>query len=203
MARLRWGADTPGTNVEARLRLVDAAEVCFRRFGVAKTTVEDIAETAQVSRATVYRYFKGRDEVLLAVLLRHAQAFLDRLGQRLAREVDVADAIVSGILYTVKSVRKDESLALLFAPEAAGLTSSVAGASEALFEISIDFLRPMLESAQANGRLRPGIEIDDAAEWLLRTILSLLTVEGPRKPSDARMKGLVTHFVLPALVTPT
>jgi len=61
----------------ARDRLLDAAEACFERSGISKTTVEDIAKQASVSRATVYRYFAGRgwhvdDQVLEAFSGRRA-----------------------------------------------------------------------------------------------------------------------------------
>lgn len=196
----RWGVDMPNGTAGARDRLIDATEACFHRFGVAKTTVEDVAETAQVSRATVYRYFTGRDELLLAVLLRHAQAFLGRLAVRLDAAADLSDAIVNGVAFTVTSVRKDDTLALLFAPEASGHTTSVAGASKALFEMSIEFLRPLLAAAQAEGRLQEGIAVDDAAEWLLRIIVSLLTMDGPRRRTEPQLKSLVRAFVVPALV---
>lgn len=200
MVRLRWGADSPGDAGEARHRLVDAAEACYHRYGVAKTTVEDVAEAARVSRATVYRYFNGRDELLLAVLLRHARVFLGRLESRLTAQPDTAEAIVDGIAYTIRSVRKDETLMLLFTPESAGVTSSIAGTSQALFELSIGFLRPMLEAAREAGQLRPGVTADDAAEWLLRAILSLISIEGPKRRTDAQTRDLVRIYVVPAIV---
>ena len=43
----------PVTTDATRERIIDAAEECFGRFGVAKTTVEDIAAAAKLSRATV------------------------------------------------------------------------------------------------------------------------------------------------------
>ena len=65
MASTRWGADTRMGVDDAVRRLIDAAESCFDHYGVAKTSVEDIADEAKVSRATVYRYFAGgRDEQL-------------------------------------------------------------------------------------------------------------------------------------------
>ena len=70
MTRLRWGDEVPADVDAARQRLLDAAETCIDRFGLAKTTVEDIATEAKVSRATIYRYFDNRDELVLAVVLR-------------------------------------------------------------------------------------------------------------------------------------
>jgi len=198
-----WRSDAPANIDEARVRLVDAAERCFRKFGVAKTTLDDIASEAGVSRATVYRYFDGgRDEIVLEVVLREARAFLNSLGRRLDREVDLAEAIAEGVLYTIASVEKSDHLALLFAPEVAGQTGSIAGASTALFELTTDFLRPLFDQARASGQLRVAVSSDDAAEFVLRMILSFLTVSGPRKRSHAKQREFVRLLVAGALVEP-
>lgn len=200
--RESWRNDSPSTLEEARGRLIDAAEACFSRFGVAKTTLEDIASQAGVSRATVYRYFDGgRDEIILGVVLREAQVFLDALQRRVERVPDLADAIVEGMLYTVAAVRKNDHLGLLFAPEAAGHTTSIAGASTALFELTTDFLRPIFEQARRQGRLREGVVAEEAAEFVLRMILSLLSVDGPRRRSDAKQRLFLRTFCAGAIVS--
>lgn len=199
MAQLRWGANAPENVDSARVRLLDAAEACFARFGVMKTTVEDVATEARVSRATVYRYFDGRDALMLGVLLRDGQRFLERLQSRLGPEISFVDSIVEGILFTVDAVRADANLSILFTPEAAGVTESVAGASEALFSLTSDFLRPHFEAARSAGQLRSRIDLDEAAEWILRTIMSLLTVRGPRARTAAEQRRYLLTFVVPAL----
>jgi AcrR family transcriptional regulator len=199
--RESWRNDAPPTLDAARDRLIDAAEACFSRFGVSKTTLEDIASEAGVSRATVYRYFDGgRDEIILAVVLREAREFLGALQRRVQREADLDDAIVEGIMYTIASVRKNEHLALLFAPEVAGQTTSIAGASTALFELTTDFLRPIFEQAVMEGRLRRGVVAEEAAEFVLRMILSLLSVDGPRRRSDAKQRQFLRTFCAGAVV---
>jgi AcrR family transcriptional regulator len=201
MLRESWRSDAPSSVDDARNRLVDAAEACFTRFGVAKTTLEDIATEAGVSRATVYRYFEGgRDEIILGVVLREGKEFLEALGRRVQREETLGDAIVEGVLYTVAAVRKNEHLALLFAPEVAGHTTSIAGASTALYELTQDFLRPIFEQARAAGQLRDGIIAEDAAEFVLRIILSLLSVAGPRTRSQAKEREFLRTYCAGAIV---
>ena len=196
-----WGSDAPTTIDAARDRLIDAAETCFTKFGPAKTTLEDIASEAGVSRATVYRYFDGgRDEIILGVVLREAKDFLEALARRAQREATLEDAIVEGVLYTVSTVRKNEHLSLLFAPEVAGQTSSIAGASTALFEITTDFLRPIFEQARAEDLVRPRVEAEDAAEFVLRIILSLLSVPGPRKRTAAKEREFVRTYCVGAVL---
>ncbi|HEX4866160.1 MAG TPA: TetR/AcrR family transcriptional regulator [Acidimicrobiales bacterium] len=201
MLRESWRSDAPTSVEGARNRLVDAAEACFTRFGVAKTTLEDIATEAGVSRATVYRYFEGgRDEVILGVVLREGKEFLETLSRRVQREETFEAAIVEGVLHTVGAVSKNEHLALLFAPEVAGHTTSIAGASTALYELAQDFLRPIFEQARVVGQLRDGIIAEDAAEFVLRMILSLLSVAGPRQRSQAKEREFLATYCAGALV---
>ena len=48
-------------------RLLSAARILFSAQGFASTTVDDIAERAEVSRATFFNYFQGKDSVLEAL----------------------------------------------------------------------------------------------------------------------------------------
>lgn len=203
MAKLRWGANAPDDTRAAREILIDAAETCFQRFGVNKTTIEDVAATANVSRATVYRYFVDRDDLILGVVLREAERFLARMSSRVDRASNFGDGLVDFAAYTLRAVRADANLALLFAPEIAGVTTSVAGASKALFSMVTEFLRPYFEAAEKAGVLRPGLDLDDAAEWTLRTILSLMTVEGPRPRTEAQLKDFLRTFLVPVLLNET
>ena len=80
--------------------LVDAAEAAFARHGL-RATIDDVAREAGVSRATVYRHVRDRDELVLAVFAREADRFLQRLRhflmvQRIGRAVHQAAAIGDG-----------------------------------------------------------------------------------------------------------
>lgn len=197
MAKGRWGAEAPSDSTAARERLIDSAEACFKRFGLAKTTVEDVAQNAKVSRATFYRYFESRDDLILAVLVREGGRFLEKLSKRLSRSTSFSDALVDGVLYTVKVVKADENLSLLFAPESAGLTTSIPGASMALFDLTEPFLRPLFEAAREAGDFREDLDFGDAAEWVIRVVLSLLTVEGSKRRSEARTAAFLRSCLMP------
>ena len=61
----------PGPLRALEERLVAAMLECIGRWGVAKTTADDIARAAGVSRATLYRAFPGGKDVAFEALLRH------------------------------------------------------------------------------------------------------------------------------------
>jgi AcrR family transcriptional regulator len=70
---------------QRRERILDAGEHVFREAGFRGTTMEAIAQTAAMSKVTLYGYFRDKDAVFLAVAERLAQRLettvLDALGQ--------------------------------------------------------------------------------------------------------------------------
>ena len=67
-----------------------------------------------------------------------------------------------------------------------------------LFEIVTEFLRPIFTRHWSC--VEPGVSVDDAAEWVVRTILSLLTVRGPRERSRDGLRAFLSRFLLPAIL---
>ena len=49
-------------------RIIEAAQKVFARYGVSKTTMNDIAREAGVARQTLYNAYQGKDEVLRATV---------------------------------------------------------------------------------------------------------------------------------------
>ncbi|MCW2944375.1 MAG: transcriptional regulator, TetR family [Actinoallomurus sp.] len=182
--------------IEIRERIVNAAEGCFARYGVGKTTVEDIAAAAGLSRATVYRSFAGgRDEVILTVILRDLRRFLDHLAGRLSREPSVPDAIVEGVIDAVAFVRGEPRVAALLTPEAAGHTqAAVVGAAENVLDLCADYVRPHFEIAQREGLLRADITVEGAVEFLFRIISSMIVM-----PREDEPREFLRTYVVPAL----
>jgi AcrR family transcriptional regulator len=70
MANLPQSVARSGRSERTRQRLLDAAGYCFAAAGYAKTTVEEIALKAGVSKGLVYHHFHGKEQILEAVLER-------------------------------------------------------------------------------------------------------------------------------------
>jgi AcrR family transcriptional regulator len=195
----RWGSHAPGGAQQARERLLDAAEACFARYGVGKTTVEDMARTAAVSRATVYRYFEGgRDEIILGVVLRETDRYLAAVEPRIASQPSLSDAMVDFVAHTVHRARAEERLGRLFTMTEAGTASRlVAEGSATIFARNAAFWEPLLD--RWADQVRPGLDARTVSEHLLRVVLSQLTVDafGPREGPELR--EYVRRYVVPAL----
>ena len=66
--------------------VLDATYLCLTRYGVRRTTVEDIAAAAGMSRTAVYRYVRSKDDAF-----RRLAARLHNRSLVLAREASTAD----------------------------------------------------------------------------------------------------------------
>jgi AcrR family transcriptional regulator len=60
-------------------RILDAAAELLLRVGYRRTTIEDVAERADVGKGTLYLHWKTREALFLAVLLRESLAAMDDL----------------------------------------------------------------------------------------------------------------------------
>ncbi|MGB6007923.1 TetR/AcrR family transcriptional regulator [Castellaniella sp.] len=58
---------TPEFLAERRTRILDAARWCFLNFGFARTSLEDIARRAVISRTLLYRMFKDKEDIFIQV----------------------------------------------------------------------------------------------------------------------------------------
>ena len=175
---LRWGAGERADMTRARERLLDAARFCYRRLGVANTSMADIAAQAKVTRPTVYRYFKTHREMLDAVLLRELNAFWLRLDGEIGHFDCFGDHLVEALLYLVRSATEGDGADFLFAPTTLphlqGLLLDPQGAAGWANH-------PVYAYAVRPGARSPA-ELPAAMEWFNRLALSCLL--RPRRGAD-------------------
>jgi len=58
----------PEKRRERRMSIVRAARDVFLRYGYRKTALEDVAQAADLGKATLYHYFEGKDDLFGAVI---------------------------------------------------------------------------------------------------------------------------------------
>src|SRR3984893_12536216 len=76
-------------------RLLDAAARLFARFGFDKTSIDEIARAAGVSKGAVYLHWPSKDALFEATLIRESEHLLDEVLERV--EADPLGGTLAGI----------------------------------------------------------------------------------------------------------
>jgi len=197
-------ATTDSTEADVRHRILDAAGACIARYGVQKTTIDDVVKRAGVARATLYKHVPGgRDEIILEVLVREGRRNTHVVLEAIARAESLQDSITDGILAAVERIQADDHLAYLFSPEIIGPASRLQGAGARLVDVTAQLVGPVIEAGRGTGQVPEDLDERDAAEWTLRIFLSLLAFEGPDGRTKAQLRAFVRRFAVEPLLVRT
>jgi AcrR family transcriptional regulator len=186
---------------DVRSTILRAAERCIQRHGIRKTTMDDIARDAHISRPSVYRYFADREELLLALLSEHSRALTERARRFIAQYPSVEDGLVEGLFYIADHGHRDEFTRFLVSIDDSEFGQRVAS-TDAFATLTGEFWDPFLDAAEGRGELRPGLDRHDVHVWLGQVGLVLMGLLEREPESDpATLRNLVRSFVVPAFVT--
>jgi len=181
--------------------LVEAARTCIARWGLRKTSLDDIAREAGVGRATVYRVFPGGKDRLVEVVVCHeAGRFFHLMHAELAAADTLEDLLVTGVTSTLRLLADDDVLAAVIRHEPELVLPHFAFHQLGrVLDLAVVLCRPHLE------RFLPASDVRPAAELLARVVLTFgFRPSAWVDPSDpASIRRLVSTYLLPALTTST
>ena len=141
----RWGDDRAILDdEEARRRILDAAGRCIVRRGNTQFRMGEVADEAGVSRSTVYRYFPGRDDVLLGLMLTRVDNALGDLVRSLPAPDDPVRSVPEMVLARVESVDGNPLNEALFAAESTAVATALEKGSEPIVELLLRHYGPLL-----------------------------------------------------------
>src|SRR5215211_6369939 len=87
-------------------QILDAALDAMTTFGLARLSLADVAKRANLSRQTLYRYFRTKTDLLDAVVAREERRFLERILASAEAEGDARAAIGAAVTATMEGVRQ-------------------------------------------------------------------------------------------------
>ncbi|TJZ56900.1 TetR/AcrR family transcriptional regulator [Streptomyces piniterrae] len=86
-------------------KILDAAREQFMTFGLRRSTVDDVAKRAKVSRVTVYRRVGNKDELVQQVLLREYRQFVSEVDAAVAGLPTMEERMVEGFAAILRLIR--------------------------------------------------------------------------------------------------
>jgi AcrR family transcriptional regulator len=191
----------PADTEEARDHLLATAEGCFERYGIERTTMDDVAAAAKVSRPTLYKYFGDRDSLIRSIAIRRSKMMVDRVQKFIARYDRLEDKLVEGLVFLADKGRRDQFYKLLLREETIDMANKLLMAEGgAATTFATEVWGPVLDAAGQRGELKEGLDRSLAYYWLTSvnfTLIGWFDLDG--KPLD-RHREMLRLFVVPAFL---
>ncbi|EWM16914.1 TetR/AcrR family transcriptional regulator [Kutzneria sp. 744] len=177
--------------------ILDAAVGELRDYGLRRTSVDNVARRAGLSRATVYRRFENKNMLVQAALVRESARFFGEIVAAVGPLPTAEQRLVEGFVVGLRKVRTDALLTrlLISDPEelVPYLTLRGAGVIAAASEFLVQQYREVGSSMSRDPRV--------LAEMLVRLAISFtLTPAGSvAVDDDTAMRDFARSYLVPLM----
>jgi AcrR family transcriptional regulator len=189
--------DEPDTD-EVGVRILDAALAEYLAHGFRRTSVDDVARRAGLGRATIYRRFAARDDIVQAVLVRETRRFFADIAAATRELPDVADRMVEGFVVGLRNARRQPLLQQILTSEPESsipfLTTQGGPAMAVLREFLLQQYLGCVEATEERHR-----EPEEVAEILTRLFISLVLTPDSCLPlrTDEEARATARRYLAP------
>ncbi|HEU5471227.1 MAG TPA: helix-turn-helix domain-containing protein [Actinophytocola sp.] len=186
---------------ETRARILDAAYAQFCRMGIQRSTVEDVARRAGVSRITVYRRFTNKDVLVEHVVRREFRRYFDQFLIDIERAETVADRLVLGFVSSLRAIRNNPLIGGLIDIEPDPLVAAMISDDGRTLATVRQFVAGQLRREQHAGNVSADLDTDLAAEMMVRISASFLVIPSHVVDidDDEQLAAMARRFLVPML----
>ncbi len=183
-------------------RVLDAALALAAASGIQRLTMDEIATRAGVGRMTVYRRFGDKDRLLDALAVREARLCLAELDAISDPAAPIADQVAAGFATSLRLAREHPLLNRLARVEPESVLAALTANGSALFAMSRAFVAQRLRESQRAGVLEADVEVETAAEMLVRLAFSFVLIQETALPLDDEesVRTIARQLVAPILI---
>lgn len=190
-----------GEDDETAARLIDAAYEQFRRMGIRRSTMDDVAKRAGVSRVTVYRRFSTKDLLVQQVIRREFRRYFDRFLSDIERAETVADRVVLGFVSSLRAIRGNPLIGGLMDVEPESVVPSMISDGGRTMATVREFVAGQLRREQAAGTVPSAVDVDVVAELMVRVSTSFLITPSllVDLDDDEQLREVARRYLVPLL----
>lgn len=175
-------------------QITNAAIRCYKVLGIEKTTMEDVAKRAKISRPNLYRYISNREDLIRLVVLHRAKSMGDEFRPH---DGPWEEALLDLFVQYVKNALHDE-IFMHIVEQAAPVTSRLLIDDPGVGGALNGVLLPILKNARKSGRMRTDISDEEIIRWMHYQVYCLS--RDPRLVESTDIETLGRKFVVGALI---
>lgn len=193
--------DRVDDNDTATARVLDAAYEQFCCTGIQRTTMEDVARCAGVSRITVYRRFTTKDLLVERVVRREFRRYFDQFLIDIERARTAADRVVLGFASSLRAIRSNPLVGGLMAVESDVLVPSMISDGGRTLATVRQFVAGQLSREQRAGNVSGAVDVNLVAEMMVRVSASFLVTPSHLIDLDdeEQVCAVARQFLVPML----
>lgn len=178
--------------------IVAAARRCFEAAGIGKTTVEDIAGAAGVSRQTVYKYFSSKQDIADRIGLAEMMEVQTVLRQTMTHYASFAEKMTEAIWMSAKVAR--ENLYIRRMTEDLDLLPGLRSPTDSIYLWHRAQWDSMLNAARRSGELAPDLDTDQIVPWLSLSQLMMFITMDQLPMDEAEIRRFIRRFIVEPLL---
>jgi AcrR family transcriptional regulator len=169
--------------------ILSAAEKVFARDGYQQARMEDIAETAELAKGTLYYYFKSKDAIFACLLERESGKVLEEVHRRIPESATFREALDQTVLFYLEYFEANRVFLKMVLPSMCGFIrfgdADIVRRSTKGFDAHAEFVREALRSKIKRERLP--FNADDLQVFLktLQLGIGMEMLEGRRHEAHA------------------
>ncbi|GAA2620893.1 helix-turn-helix domain-containing protein [Actinomadura fulvescens] len=189
---------------ESRARILDAAYEQFCRMGIQRSTMDDVARRAGVSRITVYRRFATKDALVEQVVRREFRRYFDQFLVEIQQAATAADRVVLGFVSSLRAIRRNPLIGGLITTEPDLLVTSLIKDGGMTVATVRQFVAGQLRHEQRADNVPDDLDIDHVAELMVRVSASFLAIPSHLidLDDDGQLAAVARRFLVPMLESP-
>ncbi len=166
--------NAPDKDQAVKEDILGSAERVFQKWGLNKTTMEDIASEAQKGKSTLYYYFKSKEEIFEAVITRQIEQLLMSAKKSVEHVSSSKEKLKLYVISSLKEIHKFGMVFSIVRDEIKGNRSYVDKISQKIKDSEKDFIKDILLEGVASKEINFKIEeLEIVSETILGIIYAL------------------------------
>ena len=185
-----------GNAKESKREIINAAARCFEQYGPQRTSMDDIAEAAGISRKTLYRIFNDRPKLIQAILESRWAKIAKKIQRRIAKATSFEEALLEGSVTAVSAARSDKlTNDIIHKATDHNLEQFLLRGNERIYKANQDIWLTAIEEARREGAIKPHLSNDRIIE-IIASIHALLLM---RDDTPVKQRAFLKDVLLPAI----
>ena len=188
-----------------RTKLLETGRACFLRYGLKKTTIEDLTGPAGIAKASFYLFFDNKEALFVELFMEEMPAMMNRLLDASFRSTSNArEALIRLMQAIVREIEANE-ISRIILDDPSEMERLAAGLDYPdILERAVVMFQPLIDeiaSAQARGKIIPG---DPLQITYALGLVKLLPVNRDRIPEElySSMFDLAPRIIADGLTCP-